>query len=365
MNNIYVYDINYFELLGVIDSYVSCIWRPAYYDIGDFELYLGASQKTLELLQVNRLLIRDCDIVNDNGIITYRNIMMIKSIDLTTNIEKGDFLIVKGKELKYLLHQRVILEQTNLNTTVENAIRQLVYDNCIDTGQRIERVIPHLYLGEEIGITDTVDKQVSNGYLDEVVIDMCRAINLGWEIIAYDGGYYTLRLYKGVDRSYNQSERPYVVFSDDFENLFNTEYQIESANYANVAYIAGEGEGINRKSQIVGANGEEPTLIIGYDRYEMYVDARDISSNNGAIPTATYNQKLRERADEKLAAVAITEGFSGEVLTTGRYKYNVDFSIGDMVTVINSYGIMKNVMVLSSIEAENENGYSLIPQFNI
>ena len=42
-----------FNFIGIIDTYTSLIWRPAYYDVGDFELYLDASVQNVELLPNN------------------------------------------------------------------------------------------------------------------------------------------------------------------------------------------------------------------------------------------------------------------------------------------------------------------------
>jgi hypothetical protein len=66
-----------------------------------------------------------------------------------------------------------------------------------------------------------------------------------------------------------------------------------------------------------------------------------------------------------LASLAITEGFTGEVLSDAAFKYEADFFLGDTVTVINKYGLTKNVRVLSAIESEDEAGTTLVPQFNI
>ena len=100
----------------------------------------------------------------------------------------------------------------------------------------------------------------------------------------------------------------------------------------------------------------------------MFVDARDLSSNKGnknEIPQDQYIDALKNRGKEKLAERAISEGFSGEVLSEGNFEYGIDFDLGDTVTVINSYGIKKNVMVLSAIESEDDKGKKLLPQFNM
>ena len=360
MTVINVYDMN-FNLIGVVDSYVSIIWRPAYYDVGDFEIYVTAGAEAIELLQENRLVVRNTDItVDSDGNVTHKNVMLIKNIDLITDVENGNFLSITGRELKYILHQRIIWTQTNLTGTAEAGIRRLVSENAVSPSNT-NRVIPNLVLGATAGLTDTIEKQITGDYLDEAITEICTNYKYGWEVYGYNGNYVFI-VYQGLDRSYEQSERPYVVFSDAFENLYNTEYQLNTEEYANTALIGGEGEGTERTYTTI--NNDKS----GLERYELFVDANDLSSNKDSedeIPQSQYLLLLQERGAEKLAETAITEGFSGEVLTTGNFKYGEDFDIGDTVTVINSYGISKNVMVLSSIESEDENGISLIPQFNI
>ena len=112
--NIHVLDQS-FNLMGIVDDYASVIWRPAYYDIGDFELYLSARPEAVKLLKKNYYLVRERDIeVDESGNVTYSKVMIIKNFTLTTDAEGGDFLKVTGRELKYLLHQRIVWRQTNL-----------------------------------------------------------------------------------------------------------------------------------------------------------------------------------------------------------------------------------------------------------
>lgn len=352
-----VYDMA-FNLIGVVDTFSSIIWRPAYYAVGDFEVYVGATDTLIGLLTENRLIVRSSDIsVDSEGNTTYRNVMIIKNIELKTDVENGDHLTVTGKELKYLLHQRIVWSQTNLSGTAESGIRKLVTDNAISPTDT-KRKIPSLVLGSSAGLTDTIEKQITGDSLDKAITEICTAYNYGWEIYGYNGSFVFI-VYKGVDRSYGQSVNPYVVFSDTFDNLFNTDYQLKSENYANTALVGGEGEGTARKYTSVGNDNT------GLNRYETFIDARDVSSNNGAIATTAYTSMLQDRGNEKLAELGITEGFSGEVLSSsGNYVYGVDFYLGDIVTVINSYGVNINVQVLSAIESEDSNGKQLIPQFN-
>lgn len=359
MNNVYVLTPD-FKLEGIIDEYVSVIWRPSYSEVGDFEIYLGATDKAITLLQENRYVVRSSDISVDNGVTTYEKVMVIKNIQIITDVENGDFLCVTGRELKYLLHQRIVWSQTTLTGTAEDAMRRLVNENAINPIDT-NRIIPNLALGVLAGLTETIDKQVTGEYLDNAITEICVTYNYGWDIFITNNKLVFI-VYAGSDRSYGQTERPYVVFSDVFENLYNTDYQLTTEEYANTTLIGGEGEGLERVYATV--NNE----LSGLERYETFTDARDISSNKGTedeIDSTTYLNLLVERGRETLASLSYTEGFSGEVLSDVAFKYGEDFFIGDIVTVINKYGIQKNVRVLSAIESEDETGVKLLPQFNI
>lgn len=360
MINVYVLNPNDLSIMGIIEGYVSLIWRPAYYDIGDFELYMGATKQITELLKKDVYLVRDIDVSVVGGVVTYRNVMIVKNIDLITDIEDGDFLNVTGRELKFLLHSRIVWNQTNLYGNVENALRTLVNSNAINPTNP-NRIIPNMALDKLAGISDTLSIQITGDYLDESIVSICTNYYIGWEIYI-SSGKLLVRFYKGEDRSYGQSQNPYVVFSDSFDNLFNTEYQLHTEEYANCTLIGGEGEGTQRIYTTIGNE------YSGLNRFEHFTDARDSSQNKDsdeAISDSDYLALLVERGYEALAELAITEGFSGEVKSEGAFVYGTDFFIGDTVTVINKYGIQRNVSVLSAIESTDENGTKLIPQFNI
>ena len=65
--NIHVLDRE-FNLVGIIDAYSSVIWTTAYYDVGDFELYLDASTESVELLKKDYYLVRGQDISVDEQV---------------------------------------------------------------------------------------------------------------------------------------------------------------------------------------------------------------------------------------------------------------------------------------------------------
>ena len=342
------------NLVGVIDRYTSLIWRPSYYEVGDFELYLDASTENVDVLKKNYYLVRTQDISTDaSGNIIYKKVMVIKNHKINTDIEGGDYLTVTGRELKFILNQRIVWTQTNLSGNVATAIERLVNENAISPTDT-NRAIPNLVLDESLVIDETITKQITGDKLDEAITEICKTYNLGYDIYIKDKNFM-FKLYQGVDRS---STPPYVIFSEEFENILNSEFERVTENYHNTALVAGEGEGTARKT--VTVNNENT----GLDRYEVYIDDRSSSSNEEDITESEYLEILKEYGVEKLSEYAITEAFTGEVQHDSNFKYGEDYFLGDTVTVTNKYGMSGSVRVLSAIESDDENGTKLIPQFN-
>ncbi len=354
--NIHVLD-GELNLVGIIDDYISVIWRPAYYDVGDFEIYLDATTENVNLLQTNYYVVRAQDIsVDDEGNTIFKKVMIIKNHKISTDIEGGDYLTVTGRELKYILNSRIVWSQTNLTGNVVNAIETIVKNNAISPADT-NRVIPGLVLDESLVISDVIDKQLTGDKLDEAITEICMTYDVGYEIYIKNKKLM-FKLYRGVDKS---NTLPHVVFSEEFENILKSEYERNTELYANTTLIGGEGDGIERVYTTLNNSNS------GLNRYEVFTDARDISQNKDSeevININTYYKLLAERGLEKLSEYSITEGYAGEVQHDGNFKYEIDYYLGDTVTIINKYGMTKSVKVLSAIESHDENGTKLIPQFN-
>lgn len=331
------------ERIGVIDSYNSLIWVKRYYKAGDFELFLPATVKNFELLQEDFYLQRDDD---DRA-------MIIETLQLQTDAELGNHIIVSGRSLESILSRRVIWSQTNLKDTVENAIHKVIFDNCIGRQQTARR-ISLLDLAPVNGYTETIEQQTTGDNIAEWLETVCRTYGYGWKITIKDGRF-VFSLYKGIDRTYgNAAGNPFVVFSPDFDNLINSNYIKDKQNYKNCALVSGEGNGKTRISVGVGTAWD-------LERYEMFIDARDLSTNDGEITTEEYQLLLAERGKQKLAEQAITTAFDGEVDAEGVYTYKKDFDIGDIVQAENEYGIKAKSRIVEIIENEDESGRRTVP----
>lgn len=203
-----------------------------------------------------------------------------------------------------------------------------------------------------------ISAQYTGAGLLETWQEICAAYGLGFRAVTDNHGIITPRLeiVEGADRSEGQFVNSPVIFSAEFENLLSSSYVLDTANLKNVVMVAGEGEGKNRKTVTLGNAS-------GLYRREMFVDARDLSSNEGEISEEEYSAQLAARGAENIAEHQLTESFGGEIDTENTFVLDEDYTLGDIVTVENDYGIRKNVRVSAIMEVWDNEGYSAIPTF--
>lgn len=345
--DVYVLDASY-QTIGVVDYCKSVIWTRRYCDVGDFELYLPATEEALELLKFGALLQRA-----DKP----ESIMRVDTISLTTDEESGDYLSVSGKGIECVIGWRIVWNQTNLNGTVPAAVGQLLAENLISPAIP-ERKIEGITIGQLCECNTVIQKQITGDNLLDAVKEILMAYRMGFKV-EFDGIGLVISIYNGVDRSRRQTERPAVEFGAEYDNMLATQYDASQAELKNVALVAGEGEGISRRRYTVGS-------AAGLDRREVYVDARDISSDaeSGTLPDDTYNSMLAAQGVEALAETVATQSFSGTVESGTNFTFETDYFIGDIVQTTNEYGISMAARITEMIECWDENGYSCTPTFD-
>lgn len=353
--NIYV--LNGFQTVGVIDTYISCIWTTRYFSDGDFELALTPTAEILKTVTIGCYLVREQDVSKETGQTTLKKVVIVQNIEIKTDAENGNTLVLTGKSLSSIVGQRIVASQTSLRGQLKEAIYTLLVSNLMlptDTDRQISNFRYDWATAPEL-LTTAVDTQVTGDNLGEWLATVGEKYGFGWDVYL-SGGFYVFELYVGTDRSYGQSVNPYVVFSPDFQNLLNTDYQYLTENYKNVAVVAGEGEGTARTKTTVGT-------ATGLDRFEQWVDARDISSNDGGITETDYTALLTARGTDALTEHINNELFDGDVDVSIQYLPNKDYYLGDIVQLQNDYGISARTRILELIESEDASGKRVIPTF--
>lgn len=344
---VWQYQNNTFVKIAVIDYAKSVIWIERYNKSGEFELYLRASEELLKLFSIDGL------------IVTRENIdtaMIIDSVKLTTDDLNGDYITVTGKTIDSVLGYRIFSKQKEYSGTAENVIRQMITDNVINPTNR-DRKMSFVTLADSNSWEETLEKQVTGKNLLDTISDICVTFDYGFKM-TFINGNFVFDLYKGADRSFNQSSNSYVIFSPQFENLGNTEYSKNRNNYYNSVYVAGEGEGSDRK--ISEVNLENRT---GLFLREKWVDAKTISSttDGGTLRPTEYLQLLHDRGEEELKATQETTVFNGQLLNLNSYKYGSDYFLGDKVQIVTDYGITGTAHITEITEVEDDTGYKIYP----
>ena len=134
----------------------------------------------------------------------------------------------------------------------------------------------------------------------------------------------------------------------------------------NYAYVLGKGKGEKRKRTIY-FEGTEPFSL---DRYEVYVDAKDISDEeqeNGEtkpLSEEEYAELLKEKGKQSIVPITMKSESQIAVQST-QFQYGVDYFVGDFVTVEHHrFGIRQNkIQLVGMIESFDRNGRNLTPTF--
>lgn len=339
-----------FESIAVIDTYESMIWTDRYNAYGDFEIYFAMDESLLEYIKEDYYLwLKDSE-----------HSMIIEDIKIDADTEEGNRLIVTGRSLESILERRIIWGQRIFSGNLQNAIQTMLNENIISPSVADRKIANFIFVpSTDSKITSlTIDNQYTGDDLYTVIKGLCEENNIGFKIVLTDDNQFAFSLYAGADRSYDQTENPYVVFSPNFENIINSNYFSSKAGYRNVTLVAGEGEGASRKITVVGSAS-------GLDRRELFTDARDISSDteDGTLSDAEYIAQLRTKGLKNLADHMITTAFEGEVEVTRLFKYGEDFFIGDIVQIANEYGNENSAYISELIISNSDEGLSIYPTF--
>lgn len=385
-----------FATLAIVDAFDSFIWTDRYNEPGDFEIYMPIAKAPIDYIKrENYIWIKDSD-----------RLQIIEDIEIETNAEDGDNIIITGRTLESLLDRRSIYKSITVNNTLESGIRQMLYENVIEP-EDPNRKIPKLRF---VGSNDVrvlnlkMNATVFGGDLLETIETYCKKNELGFKIV-YNEHLDTLdfSLYFGEDRSYAQNYNPWVVFSAAYDNLVGSNYYESFRNLKTAAIVIGE-DNEDYGQEIVHI--EPYPKLTGSDRRELYVDGSSIhwdveEPDEEEIANAVRNSpwanvadrtqkeiadrieqeiekawqeaieearqilraQMEELGREKLSETYITKSFEGDIEAIRQYVYGRDFFIGDVVQVRNQYGKEASSRITEVIRSHDKEGYKLTPTF--
>lgn len=325
--------------MDIIRTYNYVSYNDEFNGEGSFSIKLPVAEETLIYLTYGNFILFEDGVV---GVI--KKISDVQDDD--TEIE------ISGKLTNHILSFRSFLTTAKYYDTIVNISRKMVDDLIISNSEAVRR-IDFIKLSENDKymptLTEKVRVQSIGDKLNEKISEMFLPYGFGYELYPvikdYDetSGVYSnlseleFRVLKPSNRTIDNTDGNIpVVFSFELNNLSRLEYEEDGSDYSTIAIVASEGTGTERKTIEVG--DIEKT---GYDRIELYIDARDLqseSTDGTTITDAELEELMKQRGLEKLEEHQIFISFEGTIINGNmRYEYKKDFFKGDYVSVIDKH----------------------------
>lgn len=321
------------ELIDEITQYASLQLTRSWHGIGNLELRINRYLKGADQLQRGRILFL-------HNRLDQAFQIRHKEIELDENGKATENWIIRALPLKSWLGQRITYPPShtaydNKQADAETVMLHYVTNNIVspvDVSRKMQGLV--LAVNELRGATVNWQSRFKN--LAEELSEISQLSGLGWNVeIDAVNKQYVFRVLEGLNRTAGQSLVPPAIFSPEFGTLQQLSYTESDLNYQNTAIVAGQGEGVDRRIIHIGEH-------TGFDRYELFVDARDIEEETQPEegdpvprPPAEIEADLVNRGNQKLAEHEQEIYLEGQALPKSRLTYGEDYDLGDMVTLQN------------------------------
>lgn len=333
-----IIDIN-FNLIDEITKYASLQLTRKHHEIGEIEIKINRYAKGANELTKDRIIF---------PLNQLHKVYQIKhrEIELDENGKETENWIIKAKPLKAWLSQRLILppegkSNDELKDKAETVMKHYV-DVCAVNPVDAKRKIPNLVIATDQKRGDKISRSARFDVLSDEITTISQLSGLGWNIsVDLKNKQFVFDVVEGVNRVATQRDNPPVIFSPEFNSLKSMGYTESYLDYKNMAYVAGQGEGVDRRVITIGDTAS------GLDRYELFVDARDVGETNtddDGNETPRSQQEietdLTDRGNEKLSEHSQEIYMEGQILTKSPFIYERDWDLGDITTQQNkNWGI--------------------------
>ncbi len=347
-----------FESIGEVNQFDSLIWPDKFNGYASFELWAPITDENSEYFKKGNILWCGGD-----------NAAMVEIVKSTVDDNGTKTFNVKGRTLEMLMTTRAVLGTYNANNKMVSTIMyELVNNNCVNP-QNPLRKIPYLECAaDKLFGGKTASYQKTGGDVYDALTKLASSKDIGFSVLFRPKEKKMIfEVVQGFDRTIEQNALDPIEFSTDLEDILSSSYYTNDQDKKSVAFVYGEGEGKNRKFEIVGDDTAK-----GFERRELYVDARDLQSTvtdeDGAqhnISPDEYKQILIQRGESKLAECEVTETFEAQIRVFGdvQYEFGVDYHKGDKVTVRDKQlGVVVSARI-TEVEEDFDDEYALVLTF--
>lgn len=284
---------------------------------------------------------------------TDRQFGIIEKAEKSSDSENEQIIVISGRMSLAILDKRVVYRTIKFRGQTYEFVKGVIEDNLIHSDDAKRNMNINLELSDQMTMKQectVINKQVTGGYLWDVIEPILEVDSLGIKFVpvvnTVDDDFrpniseWDMTIIKGTDRrkGNTQGNVP-VIFSQSVSNIKQTEYRTDAAQYRNYVYIAGEGEAGERKWFEKEINTADSKGLTGWNRTELWIDARDIQSEDAegnVISDDEYEGLINDRINEKAEEATVIESYDSTIVQENKlYEYGKDYFLGDFVTVID------------------------------
>ncbi len=226
---------------------------------------------------------------------------------------------------------------------------ELLLNHYLDNIDLPAHSIPNFSIRSDISGAEPIQKErilAKLSLVSKEVRDMLSSINAGLKVErpnAAHSGVMQFVIHEGVDRSAT------VRFDWNYGDLESARYVWSNKNYKNAAYVSGD----------IYSMKMLPTGVSGLDLRIMPVDASDWKFEFATHPPEVIERIrkiLSARGNDQLSRNKKAQIVDATISKKSRYKYNLDYKIGDLVYVIGDYDTELTMQVVEYAFTVDETG---------
>ena len=229
----------------------------------------------------------------------------------------------------------------------------------------------------------------------EILTALSKRYVTGFRVL-FENGNFVLETYKGTDRTSKQKVLSPVIFNPIMDNISYVNYFEDQTKFKNIAFSYTDGpwspvdENASFSNEIYNGYSWVPykdeytdISFLNLNRYELPVDAR--SSASAKDYEISYSSESSDETGDGAGYASIeklesaVESVAEEEFDTGdhdfiktsegsidplvRYTFEVDYFLGDMVEISNSYGVVMTALIDEVVKSYDSDGYTVTPNF--
>lgn len=331
-------------LLAQITDYERLEWTRSYTTPGVFRMEINQNKVSVDKVKKG-LLLGVAEFFEHGGLPGAQkpdNFFRIETLDRKIEQEgtQSEILVMSGRSFSGFFGERIIIPpatQTHdeiLNVPAETAMKHYV-KNHAGANASANRQFPNFKIATDqargINVSVRARFQPLVQILEQIGL---KAQRIGYEIdFDTNTNEFIFDVIVGTDHTTGTTNP--VLFDVDLESILSQQWITSDLGRKNFALVGGSGEGTGRVTAETFIDGTEPT---GFDRFEIFIDASDLSDTND----------LEFQGESTLERTATPDSMKVRVNPIGPFRYRREWDLGDLVTIRNlNWGLQKNVRIIS------------------